>query len=196
MNSAAKAAGPPGKVRIIGGTWRRHWLKIPPGSPLRPTADRVRETLFNWLAPWLPGARCLDLFAGTGALGFEAVSRGASHATLVETDAIAADQLVKSAEALGTAAVMVRRMHAHDFLRGPLGDPFAVVFVDPPYASALAEETLALLPRWLAPTAWVYLETAREQAPAFLPEGWRIMREGTTRHTRYTLLESRTVSAS
>jgi len=183
----------PGKIRIIGGIWRRHWLKVPPNSTLRPTSDRVRETLFNWLTPWLPDARCLDLFAGTGALGFEAVSRGARHATLIEQDPTTAAQLRASAQTLGTTAVTVLAMDARAFLRATPNQTFDVVFIDPPFASDLAAEVLTLLPAWLSPAARIYLEEARERQPATLAKGWRIMRDGTTRHTRYRLLEGPTV---
>ncbi|MEQ8230797.1 MAG: 16S rRNA (guanine(966)-N(2))-methyltransferase RsmD [Gammaproteobacteria bacterium] len=175
-----------GTVRIIGGRWRGTRVVVGAAPGLRPSADRVRETLFNWLAPWLDGARCLDLFAGTGVLGFEAVSRGAAAAVLVERDAAAADALAGLAERLDTRAVEIVRADALDYLaRAPR--PFDIVFLDPPFAADVEARVLALLARgWLAPHALVYLESARDAAPPGPP--WEVSKSGTTRHVSYKLL--------
>ena len=143
-------------VRIVGGRWRGRRLAIPPGTEVRPTPDRVRETLFNWLAPSLPGARCLDLFAGTGALGLEALSRGAAETTFVERDAV----LVRALdERIGVLAAQARVFHGNalEFLSSRPQRRFDVVFMDPPYAMGLSP-VLEKLAAWLGPEHLVYVE--------------------------------------
>lgn len=178
----------PGRVRIIAGTWRSRMLPVPNLPGLRPTADRVRETLFNWLGPMLRGARCLDLFAGTGALGFEALSRGAARCVFVEDAAPALAGLRDSVQRLGAAERA--EIHAGDarrYLEGP-AELFDVVFLDPPFATQLIPEILHVLAaRWLAPDARVYLESPREGPEIPLPEGWRMMRASQTRQVRFGL---------
>jgi 16S rRNA (guanine966-N2)-methyltransferase len=183
---------PPGKVRIIGGQWRRRWLAVPSGTTVRPTADRVRETLFNWLMPHLAGARCLDLFAGSGVLGLEAVSRGAAHATLVDTDPALVAQLKTNVAQLAAAeTVSVIARDALNFLATAAPQKYQVVFLDPPFNSELVPQVLPLLtPAWLAQQALVYVETSRASPPVTLPEGWRMMRAGETRQTRYCLVQA------
>jgi 16S rRNA (guanine966-N2)-methyltransferase len=146
----------PGSVRIIAGQWRGRRLAIPAGTDVRPTPDRVRETLFNWLRELVEGARCLDLYAGTGALGFEALSRGAAETWFVEHDPVLVAALGAQADALGVAPRIVRQ-DASSLLRGRPPQRFDVVFVDPPYALPI-EPLLELLPPWLADHAVVYVE--------------------------------------
>lgn len=174
-------------LRIIGGRWRRRQLAIAPVEGLRPTPDRVRETLFNWLGQQLDGLHCLDLFAGSGALGFEAASRGAAQVTLVEADARAARQLLAHCETLGAGAtVQVVRGDALNFLRDARPDrTFDLVFLDPPYALGLLPQCLAALPRRLAPEARVYLEDA---VPLATPPGWALLRQGRAGRVHYGLL--------
>jgi 16S rRNA (guanine966-N2)-methyltransferase len=148
-----------GSVRIIAGEWRGRRIAIPDGTAVRPTPDRARETVFNWLRDSVAGSRCLDLYAGTGALCFEALSRGAAAACFVEQDAVLVAALRSTAEQLGAAAQIVRR-DALAFLREPPTDAFDLAFLDPPYAQPL-EPLLELLPRWLAPHALVYVERPR-----------------------------------
>ena len=176
-----------GKVRIIGGHWRGTRLDVADAPGLRPSADRVRETLFNWLQPALPGARVLDLFAGTGALGLEAVSRGAREALLVERDPKLADSLQATVARLKaeTQATVVRA-DALAFLRAPLHGRFDVVFVDPPFAGNLWSAVVAALPPWLSPQAWLYLESPAE-AEVDPGPGWSPHRQGRTREARYAL---------
>jgi len=159
MTKTRDKAVKPGSVRIIGGLWRRRRLDVPAGVDVRPTPDRVRETLFNWLAPELPGARCLDLFAGSGALGLEALSRGAGAAVLVEQDARAFDAMRRNCATLGARAELVHGNAAAYLRQGKTG-PFDVVFVDPPYAAPV-DDVLAALPALLRDGARVYLERAR-----------------------------------
>jgi 16S rRNA (guanine966-N2)-methyltransferase len=148
-----------GRVRIIAGEWRGRRIAIPEGTSVRPTPDRVRETVFNWLRDSLEGARCLDLYAGTGVLGFEALSRGAAAAWFVEQDAALIEALHATGRQLGAAPHVVRR-DALAFLREPASTRFDVVFVDPPYTQPL-DPVLELLPRWLEPRALVYVERPR-----------------------------------
>jgi len=158
MARQRRLATQPGFVRIIGGEWRRRRIALPRDVELRPTPDRVRETLFNWLTPVLPGADCLDLFAGTGALGFEALSRGAASAVLVEREPRTAEALERVREELGAAAEIVRA-DAADYLARGARRHFDIVFVDPPFAEPVDPVLTALLPL-LKPGARVYLERA------------------------------------
>jgi len=149
----------PGSVRIIAGEWRGRRIPIVEDTTVRPTPDRVRETLFNWLRETVAGARCLDLYAGTGVLGFEALSRGAAEVWFVERDAALAAALTSQAGALGVQP-RVLRQDATALLRGPATVRFDIVFLDPPYAVPV-EPLLALVAPWLAPGAFVYVERPR-----------------------------------
>lgn len=184
---STRRPGPPGSVRIIGGRWRGTRLPVADAEGLRPTSDRTRETLFNWLAPVLPGARVLDLFAGSGALGLEALSRGAREALLVERDPTLADALVAVVGRLDASDhATVVRADAVALLGAPLHGRFDIVFLDPPFAARLREPAIAALGPWLAPDAWLYIE-----APAGVPlapgPDWTLHREGTTRDSRHAL---------
>lgn len=151
-----------GKVRIIGGLWRGHRLPVADRPGLRPTPDRARETLFNWLAGPVGGARCLDLFAGTGALGFEALSRGARCAVMVEQDRQLALRLEATKAALAAAGAEIVHAEAFAWLR-ERRDPFDIVFLDPPFHQDYVKKACALLVNrgHLAPSAYVYTETER-----------------------------------
>ncbi|MEW5892281.1 MAG: 16S rRNA (guanine(966)-N(2))-methyltransferase RsmD [Pseudomonadota bacterium] len=174
------------QVRIIGGAHRGRKLTFPALPGLRPTPDRVRETLFNWLGQRLDGLRCLDLFAGSGALGFEALSRGAAEVVLVERDAKACAGLKKQAALLGGQVV---RADGLAYLKGPAG-LFDVIFIDPPFAQRLWGEALALAATRLAPGGKIYLEHDGSLTPAMLAEGgWRVWREGRAGQSHFCLLE-------
>jgi len=173
------------RVRIIGGAWRSRLLAFPPRPELRPTPDRVRETVFNWLGQDLTGRNCLDLFAGSGALGFEAASRGARRVVMVEHDAATFRALEASRNALDASAVELKRADALEFLRAEDG-VYDVVFVDPPYRSDLWPRVAPLLPRHLAPQALVYLERAGRAGP--LP-GFEVWRQGRAGQVAYQLLK-------
>ena len=178
-----------GSVRIIGGRWRGTRLQVPQSPGLRPTSDRVRETLFNWLQPVLPGARVLDLFAGSGALGLEAVSRGATHAQLVEADAPLAHALRAAAQRLSAGdAVKVECADSLTWLRQSGAPPFDIAFVDPPFGAGLWPEVLEAWPARLSSAAWLYLESPVDEAPA-VPGEWALHREGATREVRYGLYQ-------
>jgi 16S rRNA (guanine966-N2)-methyltransferase len=181
---------PPGSVRIIAGHLRGSKLPVPDRPGLRPTSDRVRETLFNWLQDKVPGARVLDLFAGTGALGFEAASRGAGSVVLVERDPGLAEALRGHVARFKLDAAQVVQADALAWLSGPPGATFDLVFLDPPFDGTLWEPVARKLVPWLAPGAWIYVESpARLQAS--WPPGWRLHREGQTREVRFTLFQSR-----
>jgi 16S rRNA (guanine(966)-N(2))-methyltransferase RsmD len=173
------------RVRIIGGAWRSRLVQFAPRPDLRPTPDRVRETLFNWLGQDLGGKTCLDLFAGSGALGFEAASRRAVRVVMVERDPVVFQALMASRAALDAAVVELRRADALEFLRTD-GDVYDVVFVDPPYRSDLWPQVALLLPRHLAPGALVYLERPGRTGP--LP-GWEVWRQGRAGQVAYQLLK-------
>ncbi len=184
---AGRHSGTAGSVRIIGGRWRGTRLQVPQAPGLRPTSDRVRETLFNWLQPVLPGARVLDLFAGSGALGLEAVSRGAAHAQLVESDPTLARALQLGVQRLSAGnEVKVDRADALAWLRQTQVPRFDIALVDPPFQAGLWPAVLEQLPARLAGHAWLYLETPAGHAPELSVE-WDLHREGSTRDVRYAL---------
>lgn len=173
-----------GKVRIIGGNLRNSKLPVLDRPGLRPTPDRVRETLFNWLAPSLDGARCLDLHAGTGALGIEALSRGAACVELVEADRdVAANLCVQLVRLRIAERGRVRAMPVETFLREAPPHSWDVVFVDPPYAADAWSPTLEALTNapWLSTRALIYLEWPEPVRPALPPslDWWRQSRAGT-----------------
>jgi 16S rRNA (guanine966-N2)-methyltransferase len=187
MRRAPRPDAPSGRVRIIGGALRNSRLEVPALAGLRPTPERVRETVFNWLAPLIAGARCLDVCAGTGALGIEALSRGAASVMFVEREAQAARALGANLARLKTTGGMVVATSAQDYLRGP-AQPFDVVFLDPPFAldlwSALAQQLE--VGGWLAPAALIYVESPRAAVPV-LPAQWQVHREAMAGAVRYAL---------
>ncbi len=176
-----------GAVRIISGAWRSRRLVFPASEGLRPTPDRVRETVFNWLTPHLPGATCLDLFAGSGAFGFEALSRGAARAVLVEKRLEVAAALRHNRAQLKAEQADVVHADAVAYLRGP-ATAFDIVFIDPPYASGLLIACIELLDTrgWLKPDAFIYLEAPEGEEPP-LPETWQLLRSKTAGQVGYHL---------
>lgn len=182
-NSAAA-----GQIRLIGGQWRGRKLPVPNSPGLRPTTDRVRETLFNWLAPMIQGARCLDCFAGSGALGIEALSRYAGSATLLEFERPVAQQLEKNLALLNAKDAKVFNVNALNWL-AKNGNPFDVVFVDPPFRKGILQETLTLLEQqgWLADEAWIYVEAEVEHGAIPVPNSWRLHREKVAGQVAYRL---------
>src|SRR5262245_29699114 len=171
------------RIRITGGTHRSRLIQVAEVGGLRPTPDRVRETLFNWLGQDLSGLACLDLFAGSGILGFEAASRGAARVTLVEKDARALVALRKHAEALQCPQVKIA---AGDALKFTSDQAFDVVFLDPPYGKGWLERVEPLLPQWTAPGARVYAEA--EHALETLG-AWRVVKHGQAGQVHFHLLE-------
>lgn len=175
-----------GRIRIIGGTLRNSRLDVPDLPGLRPTADRVRETLFNWLQPVLGGARCLDLYAGTGALGIEALSRGAAAVTFVEREARLATALKANLARLKVAGE-VAVDDASRWLRGPARS-FDIVLLDPPFGLDAWAETARQLEEggWVADHGWVYVEAPRG-ATFSLPGNWLMHRQGHAGEVAYAL---------
>jgi 16S rRNA (guanine966-N2)-methyltransferase len=184
--SAVRGAGP-GRIRIIGGSLRNSRLDVPDLPGLRPTPERVRETLFNWLAPTIEGARCLDLCAGTGALGIEALSRGAASVQFVERDARAAQALRQNLQRLKVAAASVAIVDAQPFLEGP-PQPVDLVFLDPPFALELWSALAQQLEQggWLTTAATIYVECPQGIVPS-LPPGWHRQKEGRAGEVRFAL---------
>ena len=179
------ASGAPGRVRIIGGSLRGSGLQVGQAPGLRPTADRVRETLFNWLQPVIGGARCLDAFAGSGALGFEACSRGAASVLMLERDPLLAAALAADATRLRAATVQVATADAIAWLGREPDRSFDLVFLDPPFAAGLLQPAIAAVQPWLAAAARVYVEAPVDIEVA--APGWELLREGRTREVRYAL---------
>ncbi|MEN9849247.1 MAG: hypothetical protein RL368_1987 [Pseudomonadota bacterium] len=168
-----------GKVRIIGGEWRGRKLAVPEKQGLRPTPDRVRETLFNWLNWQVPASRCLDLFAGTGALGVEAASRGAKQVILVEKDRSIAEGLRQQLAPFASTKVQVIQADALQFLKNPPVEPFNIVFLDPPFQQNLLAPCCELLESagWLAANAFIYLEAEAELQALILPKNWTVIKQ-------------------
>jgi 16S rRNA (guanine966-N2)-methyltransferase len=173
------------RVRIIAGKWRSRIVSFPAAAQLRPTPDRVRETLFNWLGQHLDGLSCLDLFAGSGALGFEALSRGAARVVMVESDKRVVASLRDSAQTLGATDLAVVQDDALRYLRAAR-ERFDLAFVDPPYESRLADAALRALPACMNPGARAYVEGAQALV---VPAPWRLLREDRAGAVRYALLE-------
>jgi len=186
---------PPGHVRVIAGSLRGSKLPVADSAGLRPTGDRARETLFNWLQGEVAGRRVLDLFAGSGALGFEAASRGAASVLLVERDAQLAASLRDSASRLHAEAISVECADALAWLARAPEPRFELAFLDPPFQAGLHEAAARALGPWLAPRAWVYVELAKaaDFAP---PGGWELHRESATREARHLLFRADSPAAA
>jgi len=162
------ARRPPGEVRVIGGVWKRSKLPVPARDGLRPTPDRVRETLFNWLGQDLRGWRCLDAFAGCGALGFEAASRGAREVLMIERDPALAANLRDVQTRLGASMVRIECADALAWMARHTGEPFDLVLLDPPFGAGLHDSALAAASHLLAPAGSLYLESDRPLEPSVL----------------------------
>ena len=158
---------------------------------LRPTAERIRETLFNWLVPHMHGARCLDLFAGTGALGLEALSRGAGEVVFVEKSAAAAKALRANVALLEATGADVCQADALEYLAAAGASPFDIVFLDPPFAADMLEDLCRLLDETslVKNGSLVYLEDDRARPPVNLPESWTLLKSKTAGNVRYALAQ-------
>ncbi len=175
---------PSNTLRVIGGAWRGRLLRFPDAPGLRPTPDRARETLFNWLGQRLDGQVCLDAFAGSGALGFEAASRGAARVLMLDSDARVCDALRRNAQALDARQVDIERADALAWLARP-GEAFDLIFLDPPFALDLLQPALAHAATRLRRGGKIYAES-----PAPLDaEGWRVTRHSRAGLSHYCLLE-------
>ena len=182
----------PGRLRIVAGNWRSRLLEIENAPGLRPTPERIRETLFNWLVPQLAGARCLDLFAGSGALGLEALSRGAASCVFVENSARVVTALRKNIAALDAGGADVHEIDAIKYLKGFDEVEFDIVFLDPPFATDMHADLCRLLVErsLLAERARIYIEEGRSTPATILPEGWQILRTKNAGNVRYSLVSS------
>jgi 16S rRNA (guanine966-N2)-methyltransferase len=177
------------QVRIIAGQWRGRKLSFPDVQGLRPTSDRIRETLFNWLAPLLPGASCLDLFAGSGALGFEAASRGAARVVMVDRDRDVVQALRDNQQRLSASMIEIVHQDAKSYLSAEDGE-FDVVFLDPPFGdTTLLTQSIAMLHEcgFIKEGGSVYLEMPVKAEPPAIPENWRPYREKTAGQVSYSL---------
>ncbi len=182
--------GSTNRVRIIGGQWRGRLIRFPDAQGLRPTSDRVRETLFNWLQFDLHGCRVLDLFAGSGALGFEAASRGAAEVVMIEQTSRVAAQLQQSVEELQAEQVRIVRGDGVGYLADSQDKAFDVVFLDPPFNKDLLAPALSALHdgQLLNPGALIYIEMPVREPLPDLPEGWVMQRVKEAGDVRYGLI--------
>lgn len=189
QNPSQKRA-PSGQVRIISGLWRGRKLPVHDAEGLRPTTDRVKETLFNWLAQDIPRAKCLDLFAGSGGLGFESASRQAEKVTMLEMNPQAFAQLKTNIAALKASNIEAINTDTLAYLKQP-GQAYDVVFIDPPFRQGLLQETVQLLEQngWLAANAMIYIESEKELPLTELPESWQLYREKLAGQVCYRLFE-------
>lgn len=180
----------PNRLRIVGGRWRGIRIDFPAIEAIRPSPDRVRETLFNWLQTRIVGARCLDLFAGSGALGIEALSRGAAEVTFVDREPQVGRHIAQTLQRLSAVGATVQVEDAARFLaRAPR--PYDVVFLDPPFASTLLQAAFEKLPQgWLADDAYVYVECPADVPLPALPAGWTVYRSKQAGQVGYHLLRA------
>ena len=175
------------QLRIIAGRWRGRKLSFAPVPGLRPTSDRIRETLFNWLDPCIQGARCLDLFAGSGALGIEAASRGAAEVVMVDHDPAVVATLREQLQKLDFSDALLVQQDVNSWLQGK-AEPFDIVFLDPPFRENMLPACIDLLEDhgWLAAGARVYIEAERTYTPE-LPNTWELYRSKNTGQVGYHL---------
>ena len=189
MRKPTSGTAPAGVVRLISGQWRGRKLPVLSQHDLRPTSDRVRETLFNWLAPSIAQARVLDVFAGSGSLGFEALSRYAAHATLCEKSRPVAAQLKKNKAMLNCDDADIICKDALTFLSQGCKAPFDIVFLDPPFRQNLVAPCVEALMQhgWLRDGALVYIEQEQEAQPLVMESQWHLEKEKVAGQTRYQL---------
>ncbi len=183
-----------GQLRIVAGIWRSRLLQIADVDGLRPTSSRIRETLFNWLGPDIRGARCLDLCAGTGALGIEALSRGAAEVLFVENSRSAAATLRQNLSSLDASGAEIVVAEAQDVLAVSAPSEFDIVFLDPPFAADLHGELCRLLSQraWLRSGAQIYIELDKQKPVPRMPDNWRIDKDKTAGNVRYMLTTNET----
>ena len=184
---------PKGQIRIIAGQYRGRKLPVLMADGLRPTTDRVKETVFNWLMPYIQDANCLDCFAGSGGLGFEALSRGASSVTLIELNKSAAQQLKDNKALLNADSIAVVQQNALDFLQKNL-QRYSLVFIDPPFRKGLAQETAMLLcEKSLTEDALIYVEMEADHNEQTMPSHWQLLKEKVAGQVVYRLYQNNTV---
>ncbi|TWX53812.1 16S rRNA (guanine(966)-N(2))-methyltransferase RsmD [Colwellia hornerae] len=192
MNKQRKQSAKPnnkGSIRIIAGLYRGRKLPVLMAEGLRPTTDRVKETVFNWLMPYIQDSLCLDCFAGSGGLGFEALSRGASHVSFVELNKAAAQQLLENQRLLKSANVSIVNSDVLGFIEKNT-NKFDIVFIDPPFRKNLVEQTAKQLNEHsLADNALIYVEMESEQNNQQLPINWTLLKEKIAGQVVYRLYQ-------
>ena len=189
-NTTHKNKAKASKLRIISGEWRSRQLPIPNIEGLRPTPDRVRETLFNWINHHVPGAVCGDFFCGSGALGLEALSRGAKHLTFVDNSRIVSQQMTTNLTTLGATNADVIAQNAAAFLDSATPRPMDIIFLDPPFRKGWLAQIIPLLEKgWLADRALVYIEMEKEASLPPLPIHWSLKKEKNAGQLVYRLFE-------
>lgn len=195
-HKAVPAHGGQGQLRIIGGQWRSRQFNFPMAHGLRPTPNRVRETLFNWLAPYVEGAKVLDVFAGSGALFLEALSRGAGSALALDLNSAAINSLRDHLLTLRCDNGQLLQTDALRHLEQQPATPFDLVFLDPPFSQGLLLPACTLLEEkgWLASDAWVYTESENPPSSLGLPGNWRLHREQKAGQVYYALWERSAVA--
>jgi len=189
QNSTLKSGN--GELRIIGGSWRSRKLAFPAIAGLRPTPSRIRETLFNWLMPDLPGSHCLDLFAGSGALGFEAISRGADRVTMVEKNRDISIALQQNKKLLGADGLSILNQDTLEAIaKLDPDDTFDIVFCDPPFNQELMEPLIQAINNstLLSENAKLYIETEKSLTQLQIPTNWSLLKEKTAGDVRYRLI--------
>ncbi len=181
------------KIKIIGGQWRSRLIEVVDTQGLRPTPNRVRETLFNWLQTDIFNSRCLDLFAGSGALSFEAVSRGAKTVVQIENNLAAYRMLQTNTEKLRATQIQTIQTDTLTYLSKSPSSPFDIVFIDPPFGLGLVEQSCELLDKgnWLAPYAKIYIETETNLMLEHLPQNWTLLKDKVSGEVAYRLFEIR-----
>ena len=178
-----------GQLRIVAGKWRSRLLQVANVAGLKPTSIRIRETLFNWLSPRIEGARCLDLCAGTGALGLEALSRGASRVVFVECSGIAFENLKSNINSLKASGAELKKTDAISFLNNSVIEKFDIIFIDPPFADGLYGDLFELIAAkgWLSKNARIYIEMSANEKEVDLPKNWHILKRKKTGNVFYLL---------
>jgi 16S rRNA (guanine966-N2)-methyltransferase len=181
--------GASGSIRIIAGKHRGRKLPVLISDGLRPTTDRVKETLFNWLMPYIHDSNCLDCFAGAGSLGFEALSRGAAQVALIELNSAAAKQLQMNKKLLNADNVIITHTNSLDFLKSSAKQQYDIVFIDPPFREDLVTQTAELLNKgWLTNQALIYVEM-EAQSNQQLPNNWQLLKEKVAGQVAYRLFQ-------
>ncbi|HHJ4328400.1 TPA: 16S rRNA (guanine(966)-N(2))-methyltransferase RsmD [Klebsiella pneumoniae] len=190
----ARQTGSGGQLRIIAGQWRSRRFGFPDAPGLRPTPDRVRETLFNWLAPWIEGAHLLDCFTGSGAMSLEALSRDAARVLALDLNPQAVANLRGHLQTLGCERGEVRQTDSLSLLQQPASETFDLAFVDPPFHQNLLADCCRHLEAngWLKPRAWIYCESETAPSSLDLPSNWRLHREKKTGQVHYSLWQRQT----
>ena len=183
-------SAPKGQIRIISGQYRGRKLPVLMAEGLRPTTDRVKETVFNWLMPYIQDTNCLDCFAGSGGLGFEAISRGASSVTLVELNKPAAQQLKDNKALLKADNIQVVQQNAIDFLKNNQQN-YSLVFIDPPFRKGLAQQSAELLSeKGLTDDALIYVEMEADHNEQIMPSHWQLLKEKVAGQVIYRLYQN------